>query len=69
MVLALVALRVHRVATIAWISGTTVFATVLVAPVDPATAAVAAQVAGTAVVCLVMAATVAARLRRVADGR
>jgi len=66
---ALVALRVHRVATIAWISGTAVFATVLVAPVDPATAAVAAQVAGPAVVCLVMAATVAARLRRVADGR
>lgn len=61
---ALVALRVHRVATIAWVAGTAVFAAVLVAPVDPATAAVAAQVAGPTVVCLVMGAAVAARLRR-----
>ena len=61
---ALVALRVHRVATIAWVAGTAVFAAVLVAPVDPATAAVAAQVAGPTVVCLVMGAAVGARLRR-----
>ena len=61
---ALVALRVHRMATIAWILGTLVFAAVLVAPVDPATAAVAAQVTGPTVVCLVMAVAIAARLRR-----
>jgi hypothetical protein len=42
-----------------------VFAGVLVAPVAPATAAVTAQVAGPAVVCVVMGAAVAARLRRV----
>jgi O-antigen/teichoic acid export membrane protein len=64
---ALVALRVHRTATIAWIAGTMVFAAVLVAPDDPVTAAVAAQVAGPAVVCLVMAVAIAARLRRVID--
>jgi len=58
-----VALRVHRVATIAWIAGTAVFGAVLFAPVDPALAAVTAQVAGPAVVCLVMAAAVAVRLR------
>ena len=40
------------------------FAAVLVAPVDPATAAVAAQVTGPTVVCLVMAVAIAARLRR-----
>ena len=61
---ALVALRVHRTATVAWILGTLVFGAVLVAPVDPATAAVAAQVAGPTVVCLVMAVAIAARLRR-----
>jgi O-antigen/teichoic acid export membrane protein len=60
---ALVALRVHRTATIAWITGTVVFGAVLVAPVDPAAAAVAAQAAGPTVVCLVMAAAVAVRLR------
>jgi O-antigen/teichoic acid export membrane protein len=64
---ALVALQVHRTATIAWVAGTAVFAAVLVAPADPATAAVAAQVAGPTVVCLVMAAAIAARLRRIAD--
>jgi O-antigen/teichoic acid export membrane protein len=62
---ALVALRVHRTATVAWVAGAAVFAGVLVAPVDPATAAVTAQVAGPAVVCVVMGAAVAARLRRV----
>jgi O-antigen/teichoic acid export membrane protein len=61
---ALVALRVHRTATLAWLAGAVVFAAVLVAPVDPATAAVTAQVAGPAVVCLVMGAAVTARLRR-----
>jgi O-antigen/teichoic acid export membrane protein len=64
---ALVALRVHRTATIAWVAGTAVFAAVLVVPSDPATAAVAAQVAGPTVVCLIMAAAIAARLRRIAD--
>jgi O-antigen/teichoic acid export membrane protein len=60
---ALVALRVHRTATVAWVAGTIVFGAVLVAPGDPTTAAVAAQVAGPTVVCLVMGATIAARLR------
>ena len=64
---ALVALRVHRTATIAWVAGTAVFAAVLVVPADPATAAVAAQVAGPTVVCLIMAAAIAARLRRITD--
>jgi len=64
---ALVALRVHRTATIAWVAGTAVFAAVLIVPADPATAAVAAQVAGPTVVCLIMAAAIAARLRRIAD--
>jgi O-antigen/teichoic acid export membrane protein len=63
---ALVALRVHRTATIAWGAGTAVFVAVLVAPADPATAAVAAQVAGPTIVCLIMAAMIAARLRRIA---
>ena len=63
---ALVALRVHRTATIAWAVGTAVFAAVLVVPADPATAAVAAQVAGPTVVCLIMAAVIAARLRGIA---
>ncbi|MDT0348402.1 lipopolysaccharide biosynthesis protein [Pseudonocardia charpentierae] len=63
---ALVALRVHRTATIAWVVGTAVFAAVLVVPADPATAAVTAQVAGPTVVCLIMAAAIAARLRRIA---
>jgi O-antigen/teichoic acid export membrane protein len=67
---ALVALRVHRTATVAWIAGTAVFGAVLVAPVDPVTAAVTAQVAGPATVCLVMAVTIVTRLtrrRRTAD--
>jgi O-antigen/teichoic acid export membrane protein len=64
---ALVALRVHRTATIAWVAGTAVFAAVLVVPADPARAAVTAQVAGPTVVCLIMAAAIAARLRRITD--
>lgn len=64
---ALVALRVHRMATIAWVAGTVVFGAVLVAPVDPATAAVTAQVAGPAVVCLVMGAVVVTRLGRIGE--
>jgi O-antigen/teichoic acid export membrane protein len=60
---ALVALRVHRWATAAWIVGALVYVAVLVAPVDPAAAAVTAQVAGPTTVCLVMAAALAARLR------
>ncbi len=64
---ALVALRVHRMATIAWVVGVLAFGAVLVAPADPATAAVTAQVVGPTAVCLVMGVTVAARLRRMAD--
>jgi O-antigen/teichoic acid export membrane protein len=63
---ALVALRVHRTATTAWVAGTVVFGAVLVAPVDPALAAVAAQVAGPTVVCLVMTAAVVSRLSKIA---
>ena len=59
---ALVALRVHRMATTAWVVGVLAFGVVLVAPVDPATAAVAAQVVGPTVVCLVMGVAIAARL-------
>ena len=61
---ALVALRVHRTATTAWVVGVLAFGAVLVAPVDPATAAVAAQAVGPTVVCLVMGVAIAARLRR-----
>lgn len=64
---ALVALRVHRMATTAWVVGVLAFGAVLVAPVDPTTAAVAAQVVGPTVVCLVMGIAVAPRLRRPAD--
>ena len=64
---ALVALRVHRMATTAWVVGVLVFGAVLVAPVDPATAAVTAQVVGPTVVCLVMGVAVATRLRRMVD--
>ena len=64
---ALVALRVHRMATTAWVVGVLAFGAVFVAPVDPTTAAVTAQVVGPAVVCLVMGVVVAARLRRMAD--
>ncbi|HEX5813564.1 MAG TPA: hypothetical protein VFY38_15760 [Pseudonocardia sp.] len=64
---ALVALRVHRMATAAWVVGVLAFGAVLVAPVDPATAAVTAQVVGPTVVCLVMGVAIAARLRRMVD--
>ena len=64
---ALVALRVHRMATTAWVVGVLAFGAVLVAPVDPATAAVTAQVVGPTVVCLVMGVAVATRLRRMVD--
>ena len=64
---ALVALRVHRVATMAWTAGTAVFGAVLAAPVDPALAAVTAQVAGPAVVCLVMTAAILHRLSKIAS--
>ena len=64
---ALVALRVHRMATTAWVVGVLVFGAVLVAPVDPATAAVTAQVVGPTVVCLVMGVAVATHLRRMVD--
>jgi hypothetical protein len=61
------ALRVHRMATTAWVVGALAFGAVLVAPVDPATAAVTAQVVGPTVVCLVMGVAIAARLRRMVD--
>ena len=64
---ALVALRAHRMATTAWVVGVLTFGAVLVAPVDPTTAAVTAQVVGPTVVCLVMGVAVVARLRRMAD--
>ena len=64
---ALVALRVHRMATTGWVVGVLAFGAVLVAPVDPTTAAVTAQLVGPTVVCLVMGVAIAARLRRMVD--
>ena len=64
---ALVALRVHRMATTAWVVGVLAFGAVLVAPVDPTTAAVTAQVVGPTVVCLVMAAAILNRLSKIAN--
>jgi O-antigen/teichoic acid export membrane protein len=64
---ALVALRVHRMATTGWVVGVLAFGAVLVAPVDPTTAAVTAQLVGPTVVCLVMGVAVATRLRRMVD--
>lgn len=51
---ALVAQGRHHSATTAWLLGTAVFAALLFAPGDPLTAAVAAQLAGPAVVLAVM---------------
>ncbi len=50
----LVALRRQRVVTAAWIAGTVVFLILLVLPIDPVTAALAAQLAGPAVVLAVL---------------
>ena len=60
---ALVALRAHRMATTAWVVGVLAFGAVLAAPVDPATAAVAAQVVGPSTVCAVMGVAIGMRLR------
>lgn len=51
---ALVALRRHRSATTAWLLGTAVFGGLLFASADPLTAAVVAQLAGPAVVLVIM---------------
>jgi O-antigen/teichoic acid export membrane protein len=64
---ALVALRVHRMVTTAWFVGVLAFGAVLVAPVEPTTAAVTAQVVGPTVVCLVMSVAVTTRLAKVGE--
>jgi O-antigen/teichoic acid export membrane protein len=51
----LVALRVHRAATLAWSVGTVVFVPLLFLPVAPVTAAVVAQLVGPALVVVLMA--------------
>lgn len=61
---ALVALGEHRSATAAWIIGTTAFGALLFAPVPPLDAVVAAQLAGPAIVVLVMAASLRTGLAR-----
>jgi O-antigen/teichoic acid export membrane protein len=61
---ALVALRVHRMATAAWTAGTVVFAALLLLPGDPVAGAVAAQVGAPVTVFAVMAAAVITGLRR-----
>ncbi len=61
---ALVALGEHRTAMSAWIVGTVVFGALLFAPAAPLVAAVAAQLAGPAVVVVLMARTVRASLAR-----
>jgi O-antigen/teichoic acid export membrane protein len=64
---ALVALGAHRVATTAWIVGTTAFGALLFAPVPPLAAAVAAQLAGPALVVLIMTASLRAGLAQLAE--
>ena len=61
---ALVAVQAHRMATIAWLSGTAVFAVLLFLPGDVLRAALAAQVVSPVVVCTVMAVAVRAAVRR-----
>jgi len=61
---ALVAVDAHRMATVAWLSGTAVFAVLLFLPGDVLRAALAAQVVGPVVVCAVMAVAVRAAVRR-----
>ncbi|HET9254966.1 MAG TPA: hypothetical protein VFO16_07155 [Pseudonocardiaceae bacterium] len=51
---ALVALGEHRVAASAWIAGTAVFGALLILPVTPLVAVVAAQLAGPAMVVVIM---------------
>ncbi|MGH3776221.1 MAG: hypothetical protein ACRDRR_10895 [Pseudonocardiaceae bacterium] len=61
---ALVALGEHRTAMSAWIVGTVVFGALLFIPTAPLVAVVAAQLAGPAVVVVIMASTVRASLAR-----
>lgn len=61
---ALVALGVHRMATIAWLSGTVVFVALLLVPGDPVAGAVAAQLGAPAVVVGIMAVAIRAALNR-----
>lgn len=64
---ALVALGVHRMATVAWLAGTAVFALLMFVPSDPVVGVVLAQVGAPALVSVVMAATVITALRRLAS--
>jgi hypothetical protein len=61
---ALVAVQAHRMATVAWLSGTAVFAVLLFLPGDVLRAAIAAQVVAPVVVCAVMAVAVHTAMRR-----
>ncbi|MGH3910375.1 MAG: hypothetical protein ACRDRM_06050, partial [Pseudonocardiaceae bacterium] len=63
---ALVALGQHRSATTAWLLGTAVFGGLLFAPTSPLFAAVTAQLAGPAIVLMVMAFTLRTALHRTA---
>jgi O-antigen/teichoic acid export membrane protein len=59
---ALVALDEHRTAMSAWITGTVVFSVALFAPTTPLVAVVVAQIAGPAVVVVIMARSIRASL-------
>ena len=59
---ALVALDEHRTAMSAWITGTVVFSVALFAPTTPLVAVVVAQIAGPAVVVVIMARAIRASL-------
>jgi O-antigen/teichoic acid export membrane protein len=61
---ALVALGEQRAATSAWITGTVIFGALLFTPTAPVVAVLAAQLAGPAVVVVIMARTVRANLAR-----
>ncbi|MHC8503381.1 polysaccharide biosynthesis protein [Pseudonocardia artemisiae] len=60
---ALVALRVHRMTTVAWIIGTLIFVTLLFMPIDPVVAAVVAQLVAPFVVVSIMAVAMHRALR------
>jgi O-antigen/teichoic acid export membrane protein len=66
---ALVALRVHRMTTVAWAAGTAVFAALLIIPADPVIGAVAAQVGAPVVVFAVMGISIIAGVRRLSGPR
>ena len=65
----LVAMGRQRLVTTAWVLGAVVFLAVLVAPVAPIDAALAAQLVGPAVVLAVLAIGVLRALREPGDGR